>query len=307
MLLFARCTLLALCGLSTVGCINKMAVDTTAGILADAEYSTRGYFDWLSAGHAAPSGIMQLEGLHTISPDNEQLTLTLAKAYMAYAYGWVMDAREIADAKADFDEAAHHQERAYWMYARAKDLAMRVVTSRDPAMREVLAKDPAALTAHLKKHWADPEEDVEPLFWLMMSWNSAINNSRDMDAMVDMPLMRAIAAWVAKLDEGYEDAGALVFLGGFECSFPEQLGGNPKKGKQYFERALALTKRKNHIVLINYANMCAVANRDRALYVALLREIIEAKDQGNLHRLSNKVAKRRAVRALAKVDELFYD
>ena len=33
-----------------------------------------------------------------VSPDNALLTLTLVKAYMAYAYGWVMDEYELAEA-----------------------------------------------------------------------------------------------------------------------------------------------------------------------------------------------------------------
>jgi hypothetical protein len=33
---------------------------------------------------------------------------------------------------------------------------------------------------------------------------------------------------------------------------------------------------------------------------------MEAGDQGQLYRLGNKVARRRAVRALARVDELFF-
>lgn len=307
MRLHARRIVLALWAFMGLGCVDEIAVDTTAGIMAEAESSTRGYFDWESAGYAAPAGIMQLEGLHTVSPDNERLSLTLAKAYMAYAYGWVMDQYEVASAAGDFDLAAHHQKRAFLMYTRARDLVLRVVSYRDPKIRELLNRDPKTLGDHLKKHWRDREDDVDPLFWLMMTWSSSINNSPDMDAMVDMPLIRAVAAWVAHLDEGYEDAGALVFLGGFECSFPQALGGNPKKGRDYFERALALTKRRNHIVIINYATMCAVANQDRTLYVSLLREILEAPDQGNAYRLSNKVARRRAVRALQRTDELFYE
>lgn len=300
-------SLLTVCTLSMAGgCLNKAAVNTTAGILSEAEGSTRAYFDWESAGHAAPSGIMQLEGLHTISPDNVVLILTLAKAYMAYAYGWVMDEREQADVKGDFDLAAHHQARAFYMYSRARDLVLKAVKQRDPKFGEMLTKDPKTLTAHLKKHWSDREDDLPLLFWLMMTWSSAVNNSPDVDALIDMPTLRTIASWIVQLDPGYEDAGALVFLGGFECSMPAALGGDPKKGKQYFDHALALTKRKNHIVLLNYAIFYGIAAQDRALYTSVLREIVEAPDQGNAYRLSNKVARRRAVRALAKTDELFY-
>jgi hypothetical protein len=290
----------------TGGCVNKLAVDTTAGILSEAEDSTRAYFDWESAGYAAPSGIMQLEGLHTISPENVTLALTLAKAYMAYAYGWVADSRELAEAKGDFDVAAHHQARAYFMYKRAHSLVLRAVRDRDPKFVDMLTKEPKVLTAHLKKFWHDREDDLPLLFWLMMSWSSEVNNAPDMDALIDMPTLRTIAAWIVQLDPGYEDAGALVFLGGFECSMPAAVGGNPKKGKEYFEQALALTKRKNHIVLFNYALFYGIAAQDRKLYTSVMHEILEAPDQGNLYRLSNKVARRRAVRALERTDELFY-
>jgi hypothetical protein len=290
----------------TGGCVNEMAVNTTAGILSEAEGSTRAYFDWESAGYAAPSGIMQLEGLHTISPDNVTLSLTLAKAYMAYAYGWVSDAREDADAKGDFDLAAHHQARAYLMYARAHALVLRAIKDRDSKFVEMLTKDPKTLTAHLKKFWYDREDDLPLLYWLMMTWSSEVNNAPDIDALIDMPTIRTLAAWIAELDPGYEDAGALVFMGGFECSMPAAVGGDPKQGKKYFEQAVALTGRKNHIVLLNYAILYGVAAQDRKLYTTVLHEILEAPDQGNLYRLSNKVARRRAVRALAKTDELFY-
>lgn len=292
--------------LMTGGCLNRMAVDTTAGILSGAEGSTRAYFDWKSAGYAAPSGIMQLEGLHTISPDNETLTLTLAKAYMAYAYGWVADEREEADAKGDFEESAYHLERAYLMYARAHALVLRVVRAHDPKFVDVLTKDPATLTAHLKANWKDKDDDLPVLFWLMMSWSSEVNNAKDMDSFIDMPTIRTIAAYIASIDPGYEDAGALVFMGGFECSVPAAVGGDPQKGKKYFEQALELTHRKNHIVTLNYAVFCGPALQDRELYTKLLHEILEAPDQGNSWRLSNKVARRRAVRALAKTEELFY-
>jgi hypothetical protein len=290
-----------------LGCsLNEMAVDTTAGLFSDAEGGTRAYFDYESAGYAAPAGILQLEGLHTISADNEELSMTLAKAYMAYAYGWVMDAREVADLAGDVELAEHHRQRGYLMYTRAKDLMMRVANGRDEQLAQALQRDPKTLRTHLEKRWRDPSDDIPVLFWLMMTWNSSINNDTGMDSLVDLPIIRALAEYIARVNPGYEDAGALVFLGGFECSVPEQVGGNPKKGKQYFERALAMTHRKNHIHLLNYAQMCGVAAQDRALYVSLLREILEAPDQGSPHRLSNKVARRRAGRALARVEKFFY-
>jgi hypothetical protein len=305
MRLGSKTCLLVLGSAWLLGCnFNRVAVDTTAGVLAEAEGSTRGYFDWESMGYAAPSGLIQLEGLHSVSPDNDGLSLTLLKAYMAYAYGWVMDAYEEADLRADFELAAHHKQRAFLMYSRARDLGLRVVLKRDPTFLDKFHLDPPSLHAYLEKTFQ--KDDLPGLFWLMMSWTSAVNNSTHMEDLSDMASLRVVAEWVAARDPGYEDAGALVFLGGFEASFPKQLGGHPEKGKEYFERALKLTQRKNHILLINYATLYAVAVQDRALYLSLLREIMEAGDQGQAARLSNKVARRRAVRALARVDELFF-
>lgn len=288
------------------GCnFNRIAVDTTASVLVEAQDTTRAYFDWESGGYAAASGIMQLEGLHAVSPDNEELSLMLAKAYMAYAYGWVMDAHDLAELRGDFVESEHHQQRAYLMYSRARDLAMRVMARRDPSFPSVVQQDPRALRKYLEKHFHDAKRDVPPLFWLVMSWSTAVNNSPDSTEFVDMPAIRTIAEWIAKLDEGYEDAGTLVFLGGFSSSYPKQVGGDPVKGKQYFERAAQLTQRKNHILLVNYAVFYAISVQDRALFLSLLHEVVEAGDQGPRFRLGNKVARRRAQRYLQRVDEFF--
>ena len=292
--------------LATSGCsLRRTAVDTTASILAEGDSVARGYFDWESAGVATPAGIIQFEGLHLISPENDDLTLMLVKAYMAYAYGWVMDSYELAQFSGDFETAEHHKRRAFLMYSRARDLALRVVARREPGIREAISLPPKELAAYLKSKFTT--DDLPPLFWLMMSWTSAINNSPNTEDLADMAELRVIAQWVIEQNPGYEDAGALVFLGGFESSMPKAFGGDPAKAKAYFERALELTGRKNHIVLINYAMLYAVNAPDRALFISLMREIMEAPDQGTMFRMSNKVARRRAARALARVDELFYD
>ncbi len=300
--------LIGFSAIAAVGCnVDRIAVNTTASVLVDAESGTRGYFDWESAGYAAASGIVQLEGLHSVSPDNEALSLTLVKAYMAYAYGWVMDAHDIAEARGDFETADHEQRRAYLMYTRAKNVALRVLRNRDAHFAEYLAKDPVTLRAYLAKHFHDVDDDVPPLFWLVMSWNAAVNNSPSMDEFVDMPAIRTIAEWIAHQNAAYEDAGVLVFLGGFASSYPKQLGGNPEQGKAYFERALALTQRRNHIALVNYATLYGINAQDRELFVSLLREVVQAGDAGGRYRLGNKVARRRALRFLARVDELFIE
>jgi tetratricopeptide (TPR) repeat protein len=288
------------------GCsFSELAADSAAGLLVDASSSLRGYFDYESAGRAGPSAILQLEGLHTVSPDNDELALMLAQAYVAYAFGWVMDAQEEADFNDEIERAEHEQHRAFLMYARARALVTSVMRHRDAGIDRALIGDPDVLAAYLREHYDDPEEDVEPVFWLALTLGSEINNAPSMDALMDMPAAKTLARHSVSLDERYENGGALAILGGFECGYPEQMGGDWQKGKEYFERALELAGRRDHIAFYNYARTCAVNLQDKALYLSLLREIIDAPDQGNDVRLSNKVARRRAERLLAHVDRFF--
>lgn len=293
-------------GLLASGCsISRMAADTTAGFLAEAAPAARAYFDYESAGMSAASGIMQLEGLHKISPDNETLSLTLAQAYVVYAFGWVQDEREEAMFAGDFERTDYHQQRAYNMYKRAHELVFRIVCERDEKIAELSKGDPDRLAKYLRQEWTDPEDDVELTFWWALTWGSVVTNSPDFDALADFNAVKAVAAHVVFLNERYENAGALAMLGGYESSYPEALGGDWKKGRELFERAIKLSNRRNHLHLINFARTYALNAQDKPLFVSLLNEVLNAPDLGDDVRLSNKVARRRAQRYLNHLDQWF--
>ena len=290
-----------------LGCggVSEFAADTTAGFLADAAPAARAYFDYESAGIAAANGIVQLEGLHRVSPGNIRIRMSLAQAYVAYAFGWVMDAQEQAQFAGDYERADHESQRAFLMYSRAQALVVSVMHDRDAQIDGYLKGDPDKLRAYLAREYDDPDDDIEVVFWCAVAWGSAITNSPSMDALIDLPAAKAFAEHSVSLNPGYEHGGALTLLGGFEASYPEQLGGNWKKGRAYFERALNLSHRRSQLHHVNFARTYAVNAQDRELFVRLMREVIESPDQGDDVRLSNKVARRRAERYLAHVDDLF--
>jgi hypothetical protein len=304
-----RETALTLVGLGLLlsgGCsMTSFAADTTAGFLAEAAPAARAYFDYETAGVAAANGLVQLEGLHRVSPNNPTLTLSLAQAYIAYAFGWVMDRSEEQQFAGRYREADREKQRAFLMYSRAQSLTLSLMRKRDPQIDQMIKGDPDRLTAYLRTYYPSPARDTELIFWSAVAWGSAVTNAPSMDALVDMPVAKALARHASELDERYENAGALVLLAGFEAGYPEQLGGNWKKGRAYFERALALSRRRDHLQLINFARTYGISAQDRVLFVALMQEVLAAGDQGNDVRLSNKVARRRAERYLAHVDELF--
>jgi hypothetical protein len=301
----ARRILAACWVLTGCGGVSEFAANTTAGFLADAAPAVRAYFDYESAGQAAANGILQLEGLHRVSPNNERISLSLAQAYVAYAFGWVMDGQEQAELAGDYERADREQFRAFLMYSRAKQLALGIMRKRDADIERVLVGDPERLRAYLRAHYADREDDIELIFWCAVAWGSAITNAPTLDALIELPAAKAFAHHSVALDERYENGGALALLGGFDASYPEPLGGNWQRGRKYFERALALSKRRNQLHHVNFARTYAINAQDKVLFVALMNEIIESGDQGDEVRLSNKVARRRAERYLAHLDAWF--
>jgi hypothetical protein len=293
--------------LAIAGCggVSEFAADTTAGFLAEAAPAVRGYFDYESAGQAAANGILQLEGLHRVSPNNERITLSLAQAYVAYAFGWVMDGQEQAELDSDYARADREQARAYLMYTRAHRLIVGIMRKRDPNIDRVLVGDPDRLRAYLRSHYPDRERDIELIFWCAVAWGSEITNAPSIDSLIELPAAKAFAYHSLSLDERYENGGALALLGGFDSSYPEPLGGNWKRGRKFFERALLVSRRRNQLHQINFARTYAINAQDRTLFVALMHEVIESGDQGDDVRLSNKVARRRAERYLSHLDVWF--
>ena len=83
------------------------------------------------------------------------------------------------------------------------------------------------------------------------------------------------------------------------------LDGDPDQARVFFDRALERTERRSFALLVNMANTVAVQTEDRALFVALLTEVLSAEDRDPTVRLANLVARRRARRLLDHVDNKF--
>ena len=289
------------------GCnLNQIAADQTASLLEEAAPALDGHWDYELIGEGTPGAIMQLEAMYSLSPDNEGLGLNLAKAYVGYGFGWVENELEIADDAADFDKADRIRDRARQLYLRARNLGRHAMRVRDPEVDEILTGDPAKLKEYLEEEFTDPEQDAAVLFWTAMGWGSAINLSLDdPDLIADAPICSALMTRVTEIDPDFFNASAWAFLGGLESAMPAALGGTPEKGKNYFEQGLQITERRNHMIHIAYAKLYAVNTSNRELYVKLLTEVLEAEDLGDSVRLNNKIARVRAERYLANVDELF--
>jgi hypothetical protein len=286
------------------GCTGLL-VGSQAGITAQAAPATNANFDYDVVGDALPFSIVQLEGMHYLVPDNENVLVLLPRAYTSYAYGWIEDEIERTN-QLDFARIEYLNARARNMYLRARNLAFARIRLDHDGFDEARQGGIEAFQAWLEEE-CDDEDDAEMLFWAGYPWGSAINVSRDDPMMIaDLAFARALVERSRALDETYFNGAATTFLAVVNSSIPASLGGDAEKGRELFERALEMTGRRFFLLQYQYARTYAVQTQNRELFDQLLNEILTAEDQGNDVRLPNKIALRRARRLQAQADELFF-
>ena len=262
------------------------------------------HWDYEFAREAIPSAIVRMEGMFQVVPDNEDLLLQLVRAYSAWGFGFLEDQMEEAELNGDWDEADRLRTRARLAYQRAVMFVKRLFRLIDDDFDAAFAEGPEAFQAWLVDTF-DDEEDVEILFWSGYAWGLMIR-ADDPSALVDLPIARALIDLSVELDASYFHYAGMTFQAAIEGSIPAQMGGNPERSRELFERVLELTDRRALTVQLNYARTYAVNTNDRELYVSLLEEVVEAGDVLPEMRLANKIARRRAKRSLRRTDELFY-
>jgi len=261
-------------------------------------------WDYRLAGEAAPAGIMQLEGLLRVAPENQDVLMNLAKSYVGYSFGFVEDELQRAD-PSDFDRQDHLRYRARLMYVRARNLMFKYMELEKGGFHEARRGGLETLERWLAEECTE-REDAGMLMWAGQAWALAIGMSLDdPDMVADVSAAVAIIEKSAELDERYENSAALSMMAIIKSDFPEALGGEPERGRELFERALELTDRKILLIHLNYARTYAVRTGNRELFDELIAEIIEAGDISPSNRLSNKIARRRAIRLRTQAFDLF--
>lgn len=298
--------LLALLVTLGYGCdLTRFTASSTANMFGRASAGLEQHFDYELVGDALPGNILQLEGVFRIVPENEQLGLTLVRAYVSYGYGWVEDEMEQAQDRGDLEEEERLMGRARLLYERGRNVGLHLMRLRDPGIDAALTGGHEGFVEYIHQRFTTPE-DVPLLFWTGYAWGSAINAGRDDPEMIlALPFARALVERAVELDPTYYNYSGLTFLGVVNASLPEALGGNPDRAREYFERALAATERKFFTVQFSYARTYAVGRQDRNLYIRLMREVVDGGDPEPLARLANRMTRRRAIRWLHRTDQLF--
>lgn len=293
-------------GASIAGCdTGRFTASQSIGLITRGSAAIQQHWDVDLVGDAMPASILQLEGLYATLPEDRTVGLELMRAYVSYGWGWVEEEAEDAEVAGDLDRQEARLIRARLLYLRARNIGIHHLRLDDAGLEDAMRGGAQALEAHLASRYRS-REDAALLLWTGYSWGLAINVSRDDPELVlDLATARIFVERAVQLDESYFEYGGLAFLGGIAASLPADSGGDPERGRAQFERALAGTNRSFFTIQLLFARTYAVTVGDRDLFIRLLREVIDGGDPRPDVRLANRIARRRAIRLLRRVDELF--
>jgi hypothetical protein len=234
----------------------------------------------------APAYLLMVDSLLYRNPDNESLLRGAANIYTAYTNVFVKD-----------------KERAGKLTDKALMYAFRAICvrrSKTCGFREVIFQEFNTIILSLEI------KDVPDLFALGSAWATWIQaHKEDWNAVAEISKVEAIMQRVVELDEFYQDGQAHLYLGVLATFLPPALGGKPDVGKRHFERALEISKDKNLMVKVLYAQHYARLVFDQKLHDRLLNEVLEAKTDVPGYTLSNTLSQQRARELLKSGKDYF--
>lgn len=293
---------LALVLAGTTSCsIKKMAVNSVANSLTSGPDVFGRDDDPELVRDALPFGLKTMESLLEVVPRHRGLLLTLCKGFTEYGYAFVQSEAEAIE-NADYAKATAMRERAFRMYLRARGYGLRGLELDHKGVAQRLKLMPDSAAREFKK------AEQPMLYWTAAAWGSAINLGKDRaDMLADLGAVRALMQRGLALDEHYEDGAfheAMIILE----SLPEAMGGSPKRAREHFERAVALSHGEKASPYVTLASSVSVQTQNRAEFESLLQKALAVDPEKHPERrLETLIVHQKARSLLQREDDLFID
>jgi len=294
--------ILAFVLLTASGCsVKKLAVNSFADALGSgAGTSFTSESDLTLVEGALPFSLKAMEGLLAEVPDNRGLCLSLARAYMLYAYAFVdLRADEIKDA--DFHAYQELKGRARNLYFRAYDYARQGLLLESAFFRADFEKNGVAALEQLHSKTAVPF-----LYWSGVSLAKWITLAKtDPAAAVRLPEAAAYMQRALALDPDYDLGSIHEFFISYEAR-GAIMGGDMKKADEHFEQARALAAGRKLSPVLTYVEACSIPEQNRQEFEKYLAEAAAYDvDKYPEYRLINTIMKKRAAWLLDRKDDFF--
>lgn len=259
--------MLSACSIIVSSATDKMAKNLSSAILNNDDLAT------VKAG--APAYLLLLDSFIEGDPENTQTLISAANLYSAYANVFIKD-----------------KTRAKRLTQKALDYSLRASCLEITASCQLETMKFSQFENTIKSF---EKHNIDLLYTLGASWASWIENrSDDWNAAAALSRINTIMQHVINLDENYKFGQAHLYLGVLNTLLPPALGGKPEIGKQHFDKAIALSKGKNFMANVLYAEKYARLVFNQELHDKLLQKIINADPHIQNFTLTNVLAQNKA-------------
>jgi tetratricopeptide (TPR) repeat protein len=260
----------------------KLALNATSSLIPNL---TRAFFeecDLKLAEQSLPAELKLMEGLLKNAPKNKQILTALCMGFTGYAMLFVEE---------------EDPERASKLYLRARRYGLKAMGMENPNHQVILARLSAM-----------DRDQIEPLFWVTMSWNGWINLNLDKPAALgDLSTAQECLKRVMEINPEYFYGSPYIINGSMLAAMPKILGGDAAKAKEFFTKALAASNGKFFLAQYYYAKYYAVRVQDKELFLNLIDEVEKAPaDQLKEACLINSAIKEKMRSLKEMADELFF-
>jgi len=278
--------LAALLALATATGCASLVSNAASGFADNLSTAVMNQDDPQTVADGAPAYLLLLDSLVEGSPESPQILSAAANLYASYG---AVFAAEPDRARRLTDRARHYGERAlcevFEPSCRWGDMDYEAY---EATLVDLRPKHANAVYAY----------GVASLAWIRA-------HSDDWNALAELPHMEALLNRYLEIGEP-EDAGSVyTYLGILATLRPPALGGEPEKGRAFFERAIELTDGEDLAAKVEFARGYARLMYDRELHDRLVAEVLEADPEVDGYTLTNVLAQRDAAMLAATADEYF--
>lgn len=233
-----------------------------------------------------PAYLLLLDSLAAGPDASTEVLGAAARLYAAYAVVFVTE-----------------PSRAATLAARARTYGARAACAAGPATCDLQGVPYPDLAARLEQVQASQSS---ALFSAAVGSLAYLRtHSDDWEALAELPRIEAILERLLVIGKPADAGTVNSYLGILNTLRPEALGGQPERGRAYFEKAIALTGGRDLSVLVEFARSYARLVYDRDLHDSLLNQALAADPRQEGYTLLNTLAQKEASDLLASANDYF--
>jgi hypothetical protein len=231
---------IVLVGLVLASCssLNKLAVSGSSGLIYSSANNMEKEWNWDMFYKSVPANLAMMEGLLSVSSENEELLASLTKGYISYAYA--IDETNLLEKNILGLSNDKDVEHAILNYTKGLEYGIRFLKLKKIYFFDLkkYLNDSHGLMHLLDQKINNDKINLETVLFIAQAYGSLINLQKDkMQMVAQLPIVKSLFDWVCMKNPNINYGACDLFYGTYYSGRPKMLGGDPEAGRDIFVKA----------------------------------------------------------------------